>query len=179
MFQIPNQWEIREKSLGINFKFSRLFQWASSGLSSSMLTIIFNGFIQPPLATSPPLAFVSKERKFYSNVNQEKAMSKGERNRRKKIKKPFVTRKLVNWKWQLPKVVERWGVKRKAWDLSLKQFSNSKQKLNKADIHVSILLSQKGHTLFYGSQSTFYVFILLGDRSSGSEILVRVSSSFL
>lgn len=52
-------------------------------------------------------------------------------------------------------MVERFGVKRKVWDLSLKQFSNSKQKLNKADIHVSILLSQKGHAFYMAVKAIF------------------------
>ena len=55
----------------------------------------------------------------------------------------------------------RWGVKRKVWDSSLRQFSNSKQKLHKADTHVSTLLSTKDHALFYGSQSSFYKLIYL------------------
>lgn len=55
----------------------------------------------------------------------------------------------------------RWGVKRKVWDSSVKQFSASKRKLHKADAHVSILLSNRGQAFFYGSPSNFYILIYL------------------
>ena len=123
-----------------------------------MLTIIFNGFTQPPLSTSPPLAFLPIQcgPGNKAEIFQWRKEQKGRRSR--------------DHLWQVirekkMRTVEggrgKWGVKGKVWDSSWKQFSNSKQKLNKAGTHVSILLSNKDHALFYGSQSKFYILIYL------------------
>lgn len=97
-------------------------QSGTTGLSSAVLTIIFTGFTQPPLSTSPPLAFLPIHcgPGNKAEIFQWRKAQKGRRSR--------------DHLWQVirekkMRTVEggrgKWGVKGKVWDSSWKQFSNS------------------------------------------------------
>ena len=115
----------------------------TTGLSSAVLTVIFTGFTQPPLSASPPLAFLPIHwgPGNKAEIFQWRKEQKGRRSRD-----------------------HLWQVIREKKMRTVEGGNNSvtpKQKLNKVGTHVSLLLSNKDHALFYGSQSNFYFLIYL------------------